>query len=548
MTQTHPAQTAPPPMGSGGRNIGGEVRALVTNVVNLANHLGDTASAQELTSRATAADTTARIVVVGEAKQGKSSLINALVGAVNLSPVDADIATAVPLHIAYGPEPSATLTLTSGNTLTVAPSELAGWVSMVGAPLGQLRQVASVDVAVPSQLLEPGVVLVDTPGVGGLVAGHAKMTLRSLESATAMLFVTDADTKLTQPELDFLALATDRIAAVVFVITKIDATPDWRSVMAEDREVLARYAPRYANAPMVAVSARLATRSRAASETDRPLAANLWAESGMGPLQSWVSQRIRPVATTLAVANTVAYSRSILDRLRATAERNLATATANPAVTAAFEAEQERVNKLRNDQMMWGTSLERKLYDARTTVRNQVRDSSESVKEQAMLLVKTSKNKGTDLIVAQVDADLDAQAQELSELLNKTAADVCARTLEELDIASPLELTRVGIWRTARQAVRPEQHPGHVAAVGWHGGRHRLGHRVAHGQPGDHGWQPGHQGRRRRRRHLRRGTGVRASGARRPSRWVCHHPHPRRAGASSRARHVGPLRGRPRGQ
>lgn len=436
---TSPVAAAPP--ATGARNIGTEVRSLVTNVVNLAKHLGDSAAGDLLAAQATAADTTATIVVAGEAKQGKSSLVNVLIGAEGLSPVDADIATAVPLRIAYAPELAVTLTLTTGEHHVIPPAELPAWVSMVDADLDQLRRVRAVDVALPAPLLEPGIVLVDTPGVGGLVSGHATMTLNALESATAMLFVTDADTKLTRPELEFLARAGERIAAVIFVVSKIDATPDWKLVRDENREVLARYAPRYAEAPMLGVSARLAMRARAVAATDRPLSANLWAESGFGQLQSWVSRRIRPVATTLAVANTVARSRSTLDRLAVTARRNLAAAAADPAVTAAFEAEKRRVAELRSEQMTWGTMLERRLFEARTTLRDQIRVSTEHLRVSGADLVKSMSKADTNQIVVQTDAELDAQAAGLSAALRRVSASVCAEMLTNLNIASPLELS-----------------------------------------------------------------------------------------------------------
>lgn len=469
---------APPPLtgsgrASGGRKIGAEYKALVTNVVNLANRMGDTASAGQLTARASTADTVATIVVAGEAKQGKSSLINSLINVEGLCPVHDDIATAAPLRIGYGPKLTATVNLTNGNRLAVDPSELPGWVSMVDAELSQLRQVTSVDVTVPSPILERGVVLVDTPGVGGLVAGHARMTLRSLESATALLFVTDADVKLTDYELQFLANAGERIAAVVFVVTKKDRHPGWREVIAEDREVLARYAPRYADAPMVAVSARLAARARAVAQTDRPLSADLFAESGIGQLQGWIS-RIRPVATTLSLANTVALSSTTLEGLRATAERSLAADTADPAVTAAFEEEKSRVAALRNDQMTWGTTLERRLFESRDALRDQVKVSSEAMRAAGAGLVKSSNSRGTNLVVAQIDADIDAQAQDLSAALNETVASVCARMLAGLNIASPLELSVAGSGVvTMRQFEPAATGPmslltgGMAAATGW---------------------------------------------------------------------------------
>src|SRR3954467_8758924 len=51
-----------------------------------------------------------RVLVVGEFKQGKSQLVNALVNA-PVCPVDDDVATSVPTVVAHGYEPGATLVL-----------------------------------------------------------------------------------------------------------------------------------------------------------------------------------------------------------------------------------------------------------------------------------------------------------------------------------------------------------------------------------------------------------------------------------------------------
>ena len=57
-------------------------------------------------TRARLLDPDVRVIVVGEFKQGKSKLINALVNA-PACPVDDDVATSVPTSVAYADEPSA---------------------------------------------------------------------------------------------------------------------------------------------------------------------------------------------------------------------------------------------------------------------------------------------------------------------------------------------------------------------------------------------------------------------------------------------------------
>ncbi len=66
------------------------------------------------------ADNTTNVVVVGEFKQGKSSLVNALVNAA-VCAVDDDIATAIPAYLTYGDPASASVLLVDPDNLDAGP-------------------------------------------------------------------------------------------------------------------------------------------------------------------------------------------------------------------------------------------------------------------------------------------------------------------------------------------------------------------------------------------------------------------------------------------
>jgi hypothetical protein len=66
-------------------------------------------------------DPSTRVIVVGEFKQGKSQLINALVNA-PVCPVDTDIATSVPTVVRHGTVPSATIFVATGGD-TASPGD-----------------------------------------------------------------------------------------------------------------------------------------------------------------------------------------------------------------------------------------------------------------------------------------------------------------------------------------------------------------------------------------------------------------------------------------
>src|SRR4249919_1544229 len=151
------------------------------------------------------ADPGIHIVVAGEFKQGKSSLVNALVGAA-VCPVDDDVATAVPTYVRYGQEAAACLILdTDPPRREAIPIEdvRRHVVEGAGAGPGGLR-VAGVEIRLPRSMLAGGLVIVDTPGLGGLGSTHAAASLAAISMADAVLFVTDASQELTRTEVDFL--------------------------------------------------------------------------------------------------------------------------------------------------------------------------------------------------------------------------------------------------------------------------------------------------------------------------------------------------------
>src|SRR5437763_9856772 len=197
-------------------------------------------------ARARLVDPLFHVLVVGEFKQGKSSLINALLG-VDVCPVDDDVATAVPTKLRYAREPAASATVSPPReapegtepTVEAVPFEqVAQYVTEAANP-DNARRIENVEVGVPAPLLDGGLVLVDTPGVGGLGSTHSAITIGALPMADAVLFVSDASQEFSGPELEFLRTARSLCPNVGCVMTKIDFYPAWRKILDLDTGHLA---------------------------------------------------------------------------------------------------------------------------------------------------------------------------------------------------------------------------------------------------------------------------------------------------------------------
>ena len=136
----------------------------------------------------TLADPAVHIVVAGEFKQGKSSLVNALIGA-TVCPVDDDVATAVPDLCAARPGApgDAAARPGRGRRTSANPSR---WTTCAGM-WSRVSTAATATTAWPGSrsgcratCSPPDWCLWTLPGVGGLGSAHAAASLAAISSAT----------------------------------------------------------------------------------------------------------------------------------------------------------------------------------------------------------------------------------------------------------------------------------------------------------------------------------------------------------------------------
>ncbi len=224
------------------------------------------------------------VVVVGEFKRGKSTLINALLQSA-VCPVDADVVTAVPTTVRWAREPRVSTFYRSddGERLEerVVPLDDLELMVTEEADPGDPHRDRAVEVGLPHRILQTGLRLVDTPGVGGLDSAHGFLTLGALRWAQGVLFVTDAAQELTGPELTFLRTTLERCPLTALVITKTDLYPQWRRIVELDRQHLAAAG---IDVPIIPVSSFL--RLRAAHDPQ------LNPESGFGELVTFLARDV----------------------------------------------------------------------------------------------------------------------------------------------------------------------------------------------------------------------------------------------------------------
>ncbi|HET6531006.1 MAG TPA: dynamin family protein [Actinoplanes sp.] len=364
------------------------------------------------------------IVLVGETKRGKSSLLNALLGVPGLSPVDAAVATSAYLLFAHGP-PAATAYTPEPERID--PAALHEWVA------GR-RRARRIEVTHPAPLLQY-VSLLDTPGVGGLDPAHTTVALDAVDRATALLFVADASAPLSEPELAFLTAASVRVNTVVFALTKVDAYPGWQRIRDDNVALLRAHAPRFAGAPWFPVSARLAELALAAP----PGAAGALADASRIAALQHALVDLAGRGHQLQLANVLRAARGELARLDAAATAKVRATEADPVELARVRADRAALAaRKRTESRHWTLLLSSETQRARVEVVGQLRTRLAAVQQEFTGRIDGGRRDALAALPDQLDAELQAVAVALSRDLEATFRQVGEKVLAQMFDAADL--------------------------------------------------------------------------------------------------------------
>lgn len=245
-----------------------------TKVVKIVERLTDMASAVQRTDVAGRLSTTlervrdprARVVVVGRLSQGKSQLINALLNVPACRVGDGET-TELITAIGFADQPSARLIVADGEDtrpITIPIDDVHR--DFKNAPEAGGAEVLRLEINVPSPLLKQGLMLIDTPGTGGVGSVHAAAALGLLPGANALVLCSDVSQEYTAPEMTFIRQAIELCPKAFCAATKVDLYPYWRDVVAADTAHLVR-----AGIPLVPQPLSSTLRTHAIRLEDREL-------------------------------------------------------------------------------------------------------------------------------------------------------------------------------------------------------------------------------------------------------------------------------------
>ncbi|WP_194837466.1 dynamin family protein [Nocardia sp. XZ_19_369] len=385
--------------------------------------------------RARVSDPRVRLVVVGEPKNGMSTLVNSLVGA-SVSATNSDLS--VPVIVEYGPEPTATLVRSvDGRTerQSVDPLDPGPAISGFGVIRAEFTQ--------PSPLLADGVVVMDAPGA----RGADNTTWSMIAAADAVLYVGDAATELTMDQIAYLQRIQQICPTVICVLNKIDQFSHWSHTQQRNRELLDAAGLGFAVAP---VSAELHRQAGLSGNYQRDI------ESGVPQLIDHLRDYVVARADSVALDAAVQDIRLVSDHLALTL-RNEVESLRDPRMRAEITDKlvraRDEADQLRQRTANWqvtlvdgSTELMADIeHDLRHRLRSLVRDAEAEIMQTDP--ARRWKEFGTDLdarICEAVEENFvmaHYRSVELSEqVASKFLADNRAAPLPNMRLENPGEV------------------------------------------------------------------------------------------------------------
>lgn len=184
------------------------------------------------------------VAVLGKAKRGKSTLLNALLGRRDdlVAPIDKLPASSTITRLAWAPREKATVIFRDGRKEAIDFERIRQFVTEEGNPKNS-KEVSFVEVEGPFTGLDQDVVLVDTPGAGSIHEHHDQILHAFIPQSDAVIVLVTARMPLDQDELDLLRQVKKAdIRKVFFAINKVDecSEQDLDDAIAHNQGVLAQ--------------------------------------------------------------------------------------------------------------------------------------------------------------------------------------------------------------------------------------------------------------------------------------------------------------------
>ena len=387
------------------------------------------------------------VVVAGEFKQGKSSLINALLNEKNLFPVDIDITTNLVSSITYGKEEKVTVIIGEpgqGQAKSITREEIPNYVTEQ-ENANNVRKAQMLVIESPNPQLKEGLVLVDTPGVGGLNTEHTAVSYAFIPNADVILFVSDTEKPLTVKELEFVELIARHCKNFIFVVTKKDQG-NYKEIITSNREKLSKTLNRPENEiDLIPVSSKTKLAYLKSKDSEDLEDSNFVALE----IKLWqILERQRGFILTLrALADLGKALSQIKTPIQVEWEACQQTPSKLAEIEEQFILTQQKLQSLSKNNAIWLTQLSDGLSDIKDEIFNQYKRRMSKISSQAEAYLEDSKMLAhpeeiiskLEIEINSIIIDLTEQISNLSSNLQKRIQKSTGLNLKDFQISSLTE-------------------------------------------------------------------------------------------------------------
>lgn len=437
-------------------------RRFVTAGIDTSTALGRDDLAQRLHQALARLDEPSTVLyVAGEYKQGKSMLVNALIGS-TVCPVDDDLSTSTVTWLHHHDPAMARIRRHSDGTPVVEEIPLEDiwrYASERGNPANHL-QVDIVHVGLPSQVLAAGLTLVDSPGAGALRGGAAEATLSFLPYADALIFVTDASAELSAPEIRFLREAIDVCPTVLIALTKIDLYPEWERIAELDRGHLARL-----ELPGVVFPMSSSLRFEALQRSDPQINDESGFPEFLAELRTGILDDAREKTASRALGESSRTLSLLLTSVR-TEHQVLADPGSADGLVEELGTARQRLIDLRRSGARWSTILGDGVTDLNQEIDHQLKSSFRNLLEQFDDRLSDGDPAGQwEPLTEELRASVTALTRNVFEQVQSGADELADRVTDALQSAglqTPTIVTPDGVdlgelWDSSDRSLRSEK-------------------------------------------------------------------------------------------
>lgn len=415
------------------------------------------------------------IVVVGEVNRGKSTFMNALLGA-RVFPPAATVCTAAVTRLRDG-SPRAIVEQRDGTRreLTIGADPASQLREVVSRRNPDAQGLSAVDVWFPNRFARDGVVLLDTPGVNDPELWREQITVEAVARADAVVFLLDAHAVVTGTETSFLRqyIFGSLVSRVLFVVNKADQLTETERLKVSERchEQLAKACP---EPRIFLVSARQALLARTDGSGEGLATSGLLAfeaelDRMLGEERVQIhfesrAQRLRRERTNLAedvqfrlgathrgveeIRRSVVAARERLGSLRATIQAEVAARrTALARVPDEVGREAARAFDGAADRRIRGSVAQREIAEvaasrSREDLRAHVLARIEEARREALQAIEADLHSRRDTIRLEAGAALGQLERRIDEARALVVPSVARAELTAIDL--PLDIAEAG--------------------------------------------------------------------------------------------------------